>query len=87
MVFRSKGESTAVRLDWRRNLENDTCRAYPEDGGVLWPHFHLCECSDPVCFFLIEQAGMLTIANCQTHPWDSFGRTRVTQRVAGLSVT
>jgi hypothetical protein len=23
-------------------------QAPPEDGGVLWPHFHMCECSIPV---------------------------------------
>lgn len=21
----------------------------PEDGGILWPHFHMCQCSDEVC--------------------------------------
>lgn len=24
------------------------CRAYPEEGGVLWPHFHLCDCDGEV---------------------------------------
>ena len=23
--------------------------ARPEDGGVLWPHYHLCDCRDPSC--------------------------------------
>lgn len=23
--------------------------ALPDDGGVMWPHYHLCNCADPAC--------------------------------------